>query len=252
MRTFVIFLSVLFFITELQAGADVYKYVSKDGVVCYTDSPVNRKAVLLMREPRSSAKERKIISSPKPVASWTASTPTPSKERIRNSRSRALPVSGIISSSVGPRIDPVDGLLRNHNGVDIAVAEGTPVMPVESGVIKYSGSRNGYGNMVIVEHDNGMTTLYAHNRVNLATIGQRVDTNGTIALTGSTGRSTGPHLHFEAWMAGENITAEFLQGVPLIGRSSVARTIGRKKNTIRKMVMADGTILLTNLPLVHP
>jgi len=251
-RKIVIFLSALLFITELQAGADVYKYVSKDGVECYTDAPVNRKAVLLMRETRSSARERKGITSTKPVASCSVFTPSLSKERSRDSRPRALPVSGIISSSVGPRIDPIDGLLRNHNGVDIAVSEGTPVRPVESGVIKYSGSRNGYGNMVIVEHDNGMTTLYAHNRVNLATTGQRVDTNGTIALSGSTGRSTGPHLHFEAWLAGENITSEFLEGVPLTGRRSFARTFERKKNIIRKMVMADGTILLTNLPLVHP
>jgi len=106
--------------------------------------------------------------------------------------------------------------------------------------------------LVIVEHDNGMITLYAHNRVNLAATGQRVDNNGAIALTGSTGRSTGPHLHFEAWLDGENITSEFLEGVPRPGRRTFARTVGRKKDIIRKMVMADGTILLTNLPLVHP
>ena len=124
--------------------------------------------------------------------------------------------------------------------------------PVAAGIISYSGTRNGYGNMVIVEHDDGMTTLYAHNRVNLAATGQRVDTSGAIALSGSTGRSTGPHLHFEAWLDGENITSGFLEGVPATGRRSFSHIVARKKNTIRKMVMADGTILLTNLPLVHP
>jgi murein DD-endopeptidase MepM/ murein hydrolase activator NlpD len=149
-------------------------------------------------------------------------------------------------------VDPIDGLLRNHNGVDIAIPEGTPVKPVAPGIITYSGTRSGYGNIVIVAHDNGMTTLYAHNRVNLAVTGQRVDAGGTIARTGSTGRSTGPHLHFEAWLDGENITSEFLDGVPAVGRHSLSRAVVRKKDNIRKMVMADGTILLTNLPLVHP
>lgn len=252
MRTIVTFLSALFFITVLQASADVYKYVSKDGVECYTDAPVHRKAVLLMRETRPAAPVRKGSSSPHALVSRPASSPSPAKARCRDSGPRALPVSGIISSSVGLRVDPIDGLLRNHNGVDIAIPEGTPVKPVAPGIITYSGTRSGYGNIVIVAHDNGMTTLYAHNRVNLAVTGQRVDAGGTIARTGSTGRSTGPHLHFEAWLDGENITSEFLDGVPAVGRHSLSRAVVRKKDNIRKMVMADGTILLTNLPLVHP
>jgi murein DD-endopeptidase MepM/ murein hydrolase activator NlpD len=251
-RMIVIFLVALFFISGHDAAADVYKYVSTDGVECYTDAPVNRKAVLMLRETRSSARKRKEITSPITSVSKPAPPPSLSKARSCDLRPRALPVSGIISSSVGLRMDPIDGLLRNHNGVDIAVPEGTPVKPVASGVVTYSGCRNGYGNMVIVEHDNGMITLYAHNRVNLAATGQRVESNGAIALTGSTGRSTGPHLHFEAWLDGENITAEFLEGVPESGRRSFSRASGRKKDIIRKMVMADGTILLTNLPLIHP
>jgi murein DD-endopeptidase MepM/ murein hydrolase activator NlpD len=97
-----------------------------------------------------------------------------------------------------------------------------------------------------------MTTLYAHNSVNLMASGNRVDKNSTIALSGSTGRSTGPHLHFEAWLEGQNITADFLADPASIQRYSGVKRTARKINAIRKVVMADGSIYLTNLPLVHP
>jgi murein DD-endopeptidase MepM/ murein hydrolase activator NlpD len=97
-----------------------------------------------------------------------------------------------------------------------------------------------------------MTTLYAHNNTNLVATGDHIDKQTTIALAGSTGRSTGPHLHFEAWIDGQNITAEFL-GDPLSAqRHATTKTVARKSSAIRKVVMADGTILLTNMPLFHP
>jgi len=249
-KVIVVFLIASLFATARETGADVYKYLSPDGVECYTDAPVNSKAVLYLRELRTPRKERK--TAPSALAAKTSPRPSsPSKARP-GSGNRFLPVSGTITSTVGLRHDPFDGLLRNHNGVDIAVPEGTPVRPVAPGVVTFSGSRNGYGNMVIVDHENGMITVYAHNRFNIAATGDRVDTTGAIALTGSTGRSTGPHLHFEAWLNGVNITTEFLEGLPLSGSASPARTLQRKKDVIRKVVMADGAILLTNLPLSRP
>lgn len=244
-------LIIMFFATH-EAAADVYRYISKDGVECYTDAPIHRKSVLIIREPRKLQKTAKKSSEKRFVKAGQNSPDVKNKILATKSRPSALPVNGIISSPVGLRYDPIDGLLRNHKGVDIAVAERTPVKPVAPGVITYSGVRGGYGNIVIIEHDRGMTTVYAHNSINLVSSGDRVDGNTTIALTGSTGRSTGPHLHFEAWLEGQNITAEFLDDPSRAQRVAPRNIAARKKSFIRKIVMADGTILLTNLPLIHP
>ena len=150
------------------------------------------------------------------------------------------------------RIDPIDGVWRHHNGIDIAIPGGTPVKPVSGGVIIYSGNRSGYGNTILVEHDNNLVTLYAHNSHLMVTVGQRVTTDTVMALSGSTGRSTGPHLHFEAWQAGQNVTPAFLQtgGIripapPLMtGENRVAR--------FRSQALSDGSLLFTNLPASSP
>jgi murein DD-endopeptidase MepM/ murein hydrolase activator NlpD len=235
-----------FLIATKIAFADIYRYVSKDGVECYTDRPLSKKSVLVFREPRKKATKPKSANLTAPKKNALASSSDRSK------KSFVLPVNGVISSTVGLRYDPIDGTLRNHNGVDIAVPQGTPVKPVASGVVAYSGIRGGYGNIVIVEHDGGMTTLYAHNHVNLVATGDRVGTNTTIASSGSTGRSTGPHLHFEAWLGSENITEQVLDNPSCAWKYSIAEGILKKSNPVRKIIMADGTILLTNLPLMHP
>jgi len=108
-----------------------------------------------------------------------------------------LPVSGRISSFYGLRVDPIDGTLKNHYGIDIAVSSGTIVRAVSSGKVIYSGYAKGYGNCVIIDHGNGFQTLYAHHSKNLVKAGQEVSQDTVIALSGNTGRATGPHLHFE-------------------------------------------------------
>jgi murein DD-endopeptidase MepM/ murein hydrolase activator NlpD len=234
------------------ADADIYRYISKDGVVSYTDAPVHKDSVLIIREHRRIGKKGLKING---TATNNVRNTHPAAQTLSLSaktKSFALPVNGVITSTVGLRYDPIDGMLRNHNGVDIAIPDGTPIKPVAPGTILYSGIRGGYGNIVIVEHENGMTTLYAHNSLNLVASGDRVDTNSTIALSGSTGRSTGPHLHFEAWLEGQNITMEFLADPSSLQRYSPAKPIARKLSVIRKVEMADGAILLTNLPLTHP
>ena len=245
-------LSIAALLFAHEAHADFYKYVNKDGVDCYTDAPASRKAVLVLRESRTTV--RKSAGSPAvlPPSLRTKHSSLPTKQRVRNSKPSHFPVDGTITSVVGLRYDPINGMLRNHNGIDIAVPEGTPVKAVAPGVVSYSGSRNGYGNIVIVEHDDGTTTLYAHNRENIVVTGTRVDRNSIIAHSGSTGRSTGPHLHFEAWHGGENITPEFLGDKSIKQRYSIGFASIRRQNPIRKVVMADGSILLTNIPLVHP
>jgi len=247
------FVFILLSITFANSAiADIYRHVSPDGVECYTDAPVSRDSVLVIREHHRIKKKvtqsnRNVSANSRLPQTTSKTVPPPS-----NNAQFTLPVQGYISSTVGLRYDPIDGVLRNHKGVDIAISEGTPVKPVAAGIVTYSGYRGGYGNIVIVEHGGGMTTIYAHNSVNLSASGERVDENTTIALTGSTGRSTGPHLHFEAWLDGQNITSDFLSDRTSLPRSARVKTAVRKVSTIRKVLMADGSLYLTNLPLVHP
>jgi murein DD-endopeptidase MepM/ murein hydrolase activator NlpD len=112
---------------------------------------------------------------------------------------RSMPVDGgRVTSGVGWRLDPFgSGRMTYHRGVDIAVPEGTPVYPVKNGTVYFAGLYKGYGNMVAVNHGNGLLTLYGHNAAIKVTAGDRVDSKTVIALSGNTGRSTGPHVHFE-------------------------------------------------------
>ncbi|RQW90230.1 MAG: M23 family metallopeptidase [Geobacter sp.] len=238
----------LFSFVANRAIADIYRSVSKDGVECFTDAPVNRNSILVIREHRKIKASK--LDSKRIVSAGTRKLQ--STTLVSKPKSFVLPVKGVISSTVGLRYDPIDGMLRDHKGVDIAIPEGTPIKPVATGIVSYSGMRGGYGNIVIIEHDSGMTTLYAHNNINWAESGDRVDENTTIALSGSTGRSTGPHLHFEAWLEGQNVTSDFFDDPSSIQRYPSSKMITRKVSFIRKVVKADGSILLTNLPLVHP
>ncbi len=113
--------------------------------------------------------------------------------------SRRLPVDGgSVTSGIGWRLDPFgSGRMTYHRGVDIAVPRGTPVYPTQRGTVTFAGSYKGYGNLVAVDHGNGYVTLYGHNSTIRVTPGQAVDTKTVLALAGSTGRSTGPHVHYE-------------------------------------------------------
>ena len=102
-----------------------------------------------------------------------------------------MPVSGTINSGFGPRGASF------HDGIDIAAPEGTPIRAVEQGEVLYSDQLRGYGNIVIIRHQGGLATVYAHNQANLVREGQQVARGEVIAKVGSTGRVTGPHLHFE-------------------------------------------------------
>ncbi len=86
---------------------------------------------------------------------------------------------------------------RFHTGVDIAAPVGTEVHPIRKGKVVFSGEQSGYGNVVIIEHSDGLISKYAHNKTNLVKEGEQVDTNTIIAHVGHTGKSTGPHLHLE-------------------------------------------------------
>ena len=105
--------------------------------------------------------------------------------------------AGYISSLYGQRTDPFDGNQANHQGIDFAAAPGTQVLAVADGIVSHTGLDGGYGRMIEITHGNGYVTRYAHNAKILVTPGQTVKRGDPVALMGSTGRSTGPHVHFE-------------------------------------------------------
>lgn len=111
-----------------------------------------------------------------------------------------MPVAnGFIDSYYGPRTDPFTGGHEFHTGLDIDASAGTPITSVARGIVSFAGVRNGYGNVVEVDHGNGYLTRYAHAEKLLVHVGEPVRTGQVLALVGSTGRSTGPHVHFEVW-----------------------------------------------------
>ncbi len=118
-------------------------------------------------------------------------------EGIQRKPPLRLPVPGRITSPFGPRRHPVTGRHRQHQGLDLAAPEGTPVHAARAGVVVFSGRRGDYGNLVVVEHADGSSTYYGHCRDLLVSPGERVDADQVLATVGSTGLSTGPHLHFE-------------------------------------------------------
>ena len=108
-----------------------------------------------------------------------------------------MPAPGYISSGYGGRNDPFGRGRAHHLGIDIDANMGDPVTAAAEGVVSFSGVRSGYGNVVEIDHGNGYKTLYAHNSSNLVRAGDVVRAGQNIAKVGSTGRSTGSHLHFE-------------------------------------------------------
>ena len=115
------------------------------------------------------------------------------------------PTPGNISSGFGTRTDPLGGGTGFHAGIDIAVGSGTPIRACRSGTVTIAGWQGGYGNTVVIDHGGGMATLYAHQSSIAVSTGQTVLPGQVIGYVGSTGRSTGPHLHFEVRMSGNPV-----------------------------------------------
>ncbi len=117
----------------------------------------------------------------------------PSRDPINNS---------YITSGFGGRADPILGGSQFHKGIDFEANVGDPVLAVADGVVSYAADRSGYGNTVEVDHGNGYVTRYAHNSRLVRKVGELVRAGQEIAKAGSTGRSTGAHVHFEVWENG--------------------------------------------------
>ena len=130
----------------------------------------------------------------------------------------ASPIKGVKTSPFGPRGG------RNHDGIDIAAPTGTPIRAAECGVVSFSGDQGGYGNMVCVNHSSALQTCYAHMSRTAATKGQTVRKGQVIGYVGSTGNSTGPHVHFETRINGQARDPEpYLRGGAVPGKPTVQR-----------------------------
>ena len=132
--------------------------------------------------------------------------------------SRMPIANSYVTSGFGGRADPFGGGAAFHKGMDFHAVTGDPVLAVADGVVSYAGVRSGYGNVVEVDHGNGYVTRYAHNSRLLVQVGDLVRSGQQVAKAGSTGRSTGAHVHFEVWVNGAVVNpAKFL------GQSGITR-----------------------------
>ena len=121
-----------------------------------------------------------------------------------------------LSSAYGMRKDPFTGRLAFHDGIDLAASRGTEITALRDGEVVYSGWKGGYGNTVVVRHKDGYETVYGHTAKNLVSVGDKVSSGTVIAKVGSTGRSTGPHLHLEMRRHGKPVNPlPHLEGAPI-------------------------------------
>jgi murein DD-endopeptidase MepM/ murein hydrolase activator NlpD len=137
-------------------------------------------------------------------------------DKAREPGVNPAPTQGVVSSAFGPRIDPLNGEKGFHHGVDIAAPAGSPIKAATGGKVTFSGLTRGYGNLVEVDHGDGLVTRYAHNAVNLVAMGDEVSAGQPIALVGRTGRATDAHLHFEVRRQGKPVDPKFLLGRPVL------------------------------------
>ena len=181
---------------QLQGGAFEFdKPVGQGGAGRASDTPpgeLRRRIVLLEGQYRDADTQLSVLESL-----------LFNRELDRNAVPSRDPIAGsYITSGFGGRADPFGGGSQFHKGIDFEADVGDPVLAVADGVVSYSGVRSGYGNVVEVDHGNGYVTRYAHNSRLTRSVGDLVRSGQEIAKAGSSGRSTGAHVHFEVWQDG--------------------------------------------------
>ncbi len=131
------------------------------------------------------------------------------KESLMRSTPTLMPARGWITSYYGPRHSPHTGRLRMHEGLDIGARTGTPILAPADGIITFSGKKMGFGNLIHIDHGYGIETIYAHAHTLVVEKGERIRRGEKIATVGSTGFSTGPHLHYEVRVNGTPVDPLF-------------------------------------------
>lgn len=114
-----------------------------------------------------------------------------------------LPVKGLITTGYGYRRSPFTGAREFHEGLDIAAPDGTPILATADGIVFFAGPLGAYGNVVFLDHGHGFATFYGHNSTNRVQEGQRVHRGDIVAYVGTTGRTTGPHVHYVIYVRGK-------------------------------------------------
>lgn len=134
------------------------------------------------------------LAGPLPGSARQAADPAADRESSQGLRP---PVNGRITSLFGLRTHPLSGRDQQHEGIDIGLPTGTPIKPVAPGVVTFAGHNGGYGQLVEIDHGNGLTSRYAHLSELLVSAGEEIGPDQTLGRSGQTGLSTGPHLHLE-------------------------------------------------------
>jgi peptidoglycan hydrolase FlgJ len=165
---------------------------------------------LPQRDPQGSVNSTRLVQSPLDISSHREQGGP-----VEDSREALLawsaPLEGRISSAFGERADPFTQTTQFHRGVDIAAPGGTPIKAARPGIVVFSGYLSGYGNTIILEHAGGFRTLYGHASRTLVRQGDQISNEQVIGEVGSSGRSTGTHLHFELQKGGKRVDPkEFL------------------------------------------
>ncbi|MFY9225507.1 MAG: M23 family metallopeptidase [Blastocatellia bacterium] len=176
---FLVALLLSVFCLQQSSFAQDYKHLAMSSNLANNKSTVNDNKT----ESADSSEVKEVVTRPRFV----------NPKRVLNfAKKYYFPLKGLISSIYGEKRRG-----HRHKGIDIAAATGTPIYPAAEGKVVFSGWQSGYGNTLIIEHKDGQLSRYAHAQRLFVSEGDSVSVNDTIALVGSTGRSTGPHLHFE-------------------------------------------------------
>ncbi len=131
---------------------------------------------------------------------------------IYSATPRGYPVDGHVTSRYGKREDPFTNTPSFHSGIDLSASPGTPIRASADGVVSYSGWTQHSGYVVVLEHAFGYSTVYAHNKKNAVKVARKVKRGDILGYVGSTGKSTGPHVHYEIWERGKTVDPKQFQG----------------------------------------
>ncbi|MCL1595540.1 MAG: peptidoglycan DD-metalloendopeptidase family protein [Actinomycetia bacterium] len=175
-----------------KVDAAVAEFEGEISALASEESSIKRKIAAEAAAARAAAQ-------PEPKPSTKAKPETPA----RTAGKLVRPVPGAVSSGFGQRTHPITGKVRMHNGVDMHGGFGQPILAAEDGKVILAGVKGGYGNAVMIDHGGGMVTLYAHQQKLGVRSGQWVKAGQVIGWVGSSGQSTGPHLHFEVRINGD-------------------------------------------------
>ncbi|MGA8179642.1 MAG: M23 family metallopeptidase [Desulfobacterales bacterium] len=164
--------------------------------------PLTEKHNSLIREMHEQARELNLASVSQEKVFESLINDLKHKRNLLSSTPSIWPTNGWLSSGFGYRISPFTGLREFHKGFDISSREGTTIIATADGVVTFAGKNGLYGNMIKIDHGHGMMTRYGHLEKMLKKRGDAVKRGDVIALMGNTGRSTGPHLHYEVFLNG--------------------------------------------------